>query len=178
MNLWLVHVVGAVFTFLLGSLLHFTYRMSGKKRAVAIFSAVNESTWEHLKLLFFPMLVFGLGEYIAYGAEMPNFLMAKSLAVLLGMAVIVCVFYLYVAIFGRNFLFADIANFALGVAAAHVYSANVLKSGKYLAQQSLGAVLFWVLLLGFLLFTHFPPHALLFKDPKTGRYGLAAAEGK
>ena len=38
---------------LLGTLLHFTYRWSGRNPLIA---PVNESVWEHMKLLFFPML--------------------------------------------------------------------------------------------------------------------------
>ena len=46
-----------LFISVLGVLLHFTYEWSGDNPIVALFSAVNESTWEHLKLLFFPMLL-------------------------------------------------------------------------------------------------------------------------
>lgn len=43
-----------IFISILGVLLHFTYEWSGDNPAVGLFSAVNESTWEHLKLIFFP----------------------------------------------------------------------------------------------------------------------------
>ena len=45
-----------IFISVLGVLLHFTYEWSGNNPIVGLFSATNESTWEHLKLLFFPML--------------------------------------------------------------------------------------------------------------------------
>ena len=34
----------------LGALLHFLYELSGCNKVVAIFAAVNESTWEHIKI--------------------------------------------------------------------------------------------------------------------------------
>ena len=40
---------------IIGTLLHFLYEFSGKNFLVAIFSAVNESVWEHLKLSFYPL---------------------------------------------------------------------------------------------------------------------------
>ena len=46
-----------IFISVLGVLLHFTYEWSGDNAVVGLFSAVNESTWEHLKLLFFPFLL-------------------------------------------------------------------------------------------------------------------------
>lgn len=36
---------------------YFTFAFSNNNHIVGIFSAVNESTWKHLKLLFFPMLI-------------------------------------------------------------------------------------------------------------------------
>ena len=46
-----------LFSLVLGTLLHFTYEWSGENLFVGSFSAVNESVWEHLKLVFFPMLI-------------------------------------------------------------------------------------------------------------------------
>ena len=53
----------------LGTLLHFTYEWSGENQLVALFSAVNESTWEHLKLLFFPMILMGVLGYFVIGTN-------------------------------------------------------------------------------------------------------------
>ncbi len=61
-----------------GSLLHFVYRWSGKKLFAGFVSPVNESTWEHLKLLFFPSLLFGAGKYLAVGKEIPPFSARQS----------------------------------------------------------------------------------------------------
>ena len=47
-------VIGILFTIILGSLSHFFYGWSGNFFLVGFFSPVNESVWEHLKLLFFP----------------------------------------------------------------------------------------------------------------------------
>ena len=44
----------------IGALLHFTYEWSNNNSLIATFSTVNESTWEHLKLAFFPILIFGI----------------------------------------------------------------------------------------------------------------------
>ena len=52
-----IQIFSIIFTFILGTLLHFTYKLSGNNQLVGVFSAVNESTWEHLKLVFFPMLL-------------------------------------------------------------------------------------------------------------------------
>ncbi len=53
-------ITGFAVTSIGGTLLHFLYDWSGQNRFAAIFSGVNESTWEHMKLLFFPMFAFAL----------------------------------------------------------------------------------------------------------------------
>lgn len=57
-------ILGVIFTFLAGTLLHFTYEWSGNNFWVGLFSPVNESTWEHMKLLFFPMLFYSIASGI------------------------------------------------------------------------------------------------------------------
>ena len=58
-----------IFTAILGTLLHFTYEWSNENRIVGFFSAVNESTWEHLKILFYPMIITTIIEMIFIGKE-------------------------------------------------------------------------------------------------------------
>ena len=53
-RLWRWQLAGFIFTAVLGVLLHFLYDWTNESLVVALFSAVNESTFEHMKLLFFP----------------------------------------------------------------------------------------------------------------------------
>jgi len=66
-------IIGAIFSILVGSLLHFVYKWSGSHPLVAIIAAVNESTWEHLKLGFWPLLFWGILEYFIFGKQIRNF---------------------------------------------------------------------------------------------------------
>ena len=43
-----------------GTILHFLYDWTGESILVAPFSGVNESIWEHMKLLFWPLFLFAL----------------------------------------------------------------------------------------------------------------------
>ena len=58
-------LIGLFVTLIFGNLLHFVYDWSGKNRIVAAFAATNESTWEHMKLLVIPWVVWSLVEAIA-----------------------------------------------------------------------------------------------------------------
>src|SRR5699024_5363380 len=76
-------IAGFLLTGIAGPLLHFTYRWSGENRIVAAFSAVNESTWEHMKLLFVPVFLFPLVEMVVLTGRYRNLLAAKLTATLL-----------------------------------------------------------------------------------------------
>jgi hypothetical protein len=62
-------IIGMAFIIILGSLLHFTFELSGDQPIVGVFSAVNVSGWDRLKLAFWPALLFGLIEFMALTAR-------------------------------------------------------------------------------------------------------------
>jgi hypothetical protein len=168
------HVAGALFTLVVGTLLHFVFDWSSGNLFAGVFAPVNESVWEHLKMLITPVLLFSVLEYFVYGHEYPNFVPAKVLSVFVGMAVIVVLFYTYSGIIGQNYLPADILTFILGVAAAYVFSYRLLSSGRL---SSVNAnILSWffltVLIVCTVFFTFNPPHIDIFKDSVTGGYGI------
>lgn len=163
-------VWGFIFTVVAGTLLHFTYEWSGYNPLVGLFSAVNESTWEHLKLLITPMLVFGVLEYSAYGKDLANFIPVRCLSILLGMTVIVVSFYTYVGIIGHNYLPADIGVFVLGAACAYRYSARLLGTSRFTSPAAvrLGWIGLAMLVAAMIVFTLHPPKLGLFVDPNHG----------
>ncbi len=75
-------IFSVIFTFILGTLLHFTYQLSGENNIVALFSAINESVWEHLKLLYFPMLLTLIIGYLYIRKNVPNFLCSKVIGII------------------------------------------------------------------------------------------------
>jgi hypothetical protein len=91
----------------LGTFLHFVYEWSGKNLLVGLFCPVNESTWEHLKLVFYPILVVSIPEYFFLCRQYDRFLCTKFLSALLGMGLTVVLFYTYVGVYGEN---VDVVN--------------------------------------------------------------------
>ena len=160
-------IAGALFTLILGTILHFTYNWSGKNPVIGIFSAVNESIWEHLKLLAFPMLLFSALEFLAYGKNLTNFVPVKMLSILAGMLAIVVLFYTYTGIIGKNYFIADILIFVIGVFLSHFISYRLLQTTLF--SSCLMVIAGWLGLVGlvtlFALFTYAPPRLELFRDP-------------
>lgn len=107
-----------IFTFLVtaavGTALHFVYDLCPVP-LVGVFAPVNESVWEHLKLLFWPMLAAGFflaGE--SQGSR--RFWGAWLLGVLLAPAFLLGVFYALLAGFGVESMAVDIALYYLSLA--------------------------------------------------------------
>ena len=169
-----LQTAGFVFTIVAGTLLHFAYEWSGECALVGAFSAVNESVWEHLKMLVVPMLLFGIVEYFIYGKRKENFIPVRFLSILLGMAVIVAVFYTYSGIIGREFFVADILLFVLAVYTAYRFSYRMLQTDKFSSKLSRGLALAGIIVLAvlFVVFTFAPPHIGIFRDPTSGAYGI------
>ena len=165
---------GFLFTSIAGTLLHFLYDWSGQSPLAAILSGVNESTWEHMKLLFFPMFLFALVEANVLGERHRNFWSAKLAGVLLGLALIPALYYTYTGITGINVDWVNISIFYVAAAAAYLLETKLLsRSRAYSSAAQLGAIAFlWLLAVAFVVLTWFPPHIPLFRDSVTGQYGL------
>lgn len=58
------YLIGILFLFAIGSLLHFTYDWSNQNFLVGLFSAQNESVFEHTKLLILPIFLWYILSYI------------------------------------------------------------------------------------------------------------------
>ncbi len=71
-------LTGIVFIVIIGTILRFAFELSGNQPVIGVFSAVNESVWEHLKLGFWPALVWALIEYGSAKKRTNNFFLAKT----------------------------------------------------------------------------------------------------
>lgn len=168
-------IIGFIFVVIFGSLLHFVYKWSGNNRIVGLFAPVNESTWEHLKLIFVPLLLFSIVEFLFIGKGYSNFVAAKALGIFLGMIAIVVIFYTYTGILGNHYLWADILTFVLGVAVAYLHSWRIVNKQPIGSNSDIiGIILVLILTSCFAIFTFDPPHIPLFFDPVTKSYGASS----
>ena len=157
----------------LGSALHFLYDLGGENALLAAFSAVNESTWEHMKIFFFPYVLFAAAEFFALRKDHPNLLAAKALGLLAGLLLIPAVFYTTRGIVGTTEDWYNISIFFLAAAVSQLVSCRLMRKGKFSSPffQILAVVLFLFLGAAFVYFTYVPPHIPLFADPVTGSFG-------
>ena len=171
-KVFLWHLLGIIFAVLLGSFLHFAFQISGNFKPVAIFAAVNESTWEHLKIAFWPAFTWGVLEYFVYGKKFVNFWLAELTELYSIPILIVALFYGYTAFLKDN-LFFDISIFVLSIILGFLISFLILVSKRGFSKlASLMIFLLVAEILAFCLLTYFPLRNFLFLDPISLGYGL------
>ncbi len=166
-------IFGFIFVGLLGSLGHFVFEWSGYNNAAGMFFPINESTWEHLKLLFFPYLIWSVIEYFLLG-KLKGFIFSKAAGVLAGMLSIVSIFYTYTGAAGESSEFINILIFFIGVLTAFTVDYFMIRNEK-LQQKNYnltGFAIFVILFISFIAFTFTPPLIPLFRDPINLSYGI------
>lgn len=157
---------------IVGTLFHFLYDWSGHNKMIGLFAAVNESTWEHIKIALTPSLLWGLIDGFLYGAN-PNYFLAKSMSLLTMIVVIPVLFYLYSYILKKHVLIIDILIFYVAIFLGQSLFYYVLNGPAvpYIFRYS-GAVLLFIIFGFYMTATLLPLKNFLFKDPITKKYGL------
>lgn len=172
-KLFKLSIIGFVFVSIIGSISHFVFEWSGFSRVIAVFFPINESIWEHLKLLFFPYLLWTVIEYSLI--KKPNgFLTGKFIGSLTGMASIVIFYYTYTGLSGKSIEILNILSFFIGVGIAFLTDCYLIKTQKFGGKtaDTISIAAFIALSAIFFIFTFIPPLIPLFKDPINSTYGL------
>lgn len=161
-----IQIIGVIITIILGTLLHFTYEWSGDNRLVGLFSSVNESTWEHLKLVFYPMLLISFIEYFWVKKFANNYIEAKTIGIVSAMAFIVVFFYTYTGIIGTDFAFVNILSYVVSIIIGEViaYKLMVRENESTKVTKGLSLAIIFILFVQFVVFTYNPPRLNIFKD--------------
>ena len=125
-NLLAFIVIGA-----LGSLFHFVYDWTGENKIIGFFVPVNESIWEHLKLIFYPALIYFAGEFFLTKEREKNLIPQMAVSIFSGMFTTVLLYYLYTGILGFNVDFLNITIFFISVIVLIIKRNKVYNQDKY-----------------------------------------------
>lgn len=165
--------IGFSFVCISGTLLHFLFDWSSENIVVGIFSAVNESIWEHIKLLYFPMLIFTFIESKRFNSRYKNFWCAKAIGFLVGTIFIPTIYYTYTGALGVKADWFNILIFFITAALLFFTETKIIKNNRECHISPIVSKIF-ILLLGvlFVIFTFAPPRIPLFQDPLDSSYGF------
>ena len=166
-------IAGFVFTIITGTFFHFLFDLTNGSRVAALISPVNESIWEHIKLLFFPMFVYALLEYYFWDKEYAQFWCIKWKCIFMGIVLIPTLYYTYTGIIGKSLEWLNIVIF-FGVAGA-VYFMEYkmfLKNKSCKIPPVYAFVMLCIVGILFFIVTFYPPNIPLFQDPVNKTYGF------
>lgn len=164
MNSKKLFIWGFLFVSVIGTLLHFVYEWSGNNSIVRLFAPWNESTWEHMKLLFFPMLVLVLFLFFKLPEQSP-IPVALSIGTLVGLALIPILFYTYTGVLGFSVMAIDIAIFYISVLGAFLIGWFLKDNCELANRRGLLLACLVILAILFFIFSYYPPGIGLFQEP-------------
>ena len=169
-SLW--QLAGFALSTLGGTFLHFLYDWTGGSILVSPFFAVNESTWEHMKLLFWPLFLFALIQRLFF-REQENYWCIKLTEILLGLVLIPVLFYTYNGVFGKSPDWINITIFYITALLVFLFEWWAFKNDRLQCKYPLLAfAAICVIGVLFVVFTFSPLQIPLFQDPLTGTYGI------
>jgi hypothetical protein len=171
-SVWIWQLMGFALTSLLGTVLHFLFDLFDGALWIAPFSGVNESTFEHMKLFFWPAFIFAVFQSFFF-SNRQDFFTVKLKGITLGLVLIPIIFYTYNGVIGKSADWFNIAIFFICAAAAFVYEWRLLiKEDKKPRMPFAAFAALCIIGTLFVIFTFFTPTLEIFKDPLTGGYGI------
>ncbi len=172
-NLFLWQLSGFGIVSLAGTILHYLYEWTSESAIAALFSGVNESTWEHMKLLFFPLFAFALIQS-RFFKDYDNFWCVKLRGIIFGILLIPIIFYTLNGIFGKTADWINILIFFISAAGAFVLEMRMFRKEKFKCRsQRLALITLFIISALFVLFTFVTPEIPVFKDPVSRQYGIS-----
>jgi len=173
MNLKKMIIVNSILTFLLCFLSHFIYSWF-PNIITSLFFPVNESIWEHMKMLYTTFLIYGIIEYFImkkFNIIHNNFLLATFTKSIVSIPIYLIIFLPLYNIFGEN-MFISISVMLLTIILVNLigYKILLLDEFKYQQEVSVLFIIIVYIIMGYL--TYNPPKTELFYDIKEEKYGI------
>lgn len=167
--------IGFAFTGVLGTLLHFLFDWTGENIISGLFSAVNESIWEHMKLLYFPMLIFCIIESRYFSHKYKDFWCGKAVGFFVGLATIPLLYYTYTGALGVKADWFNILIFFIAATISFFVETKIIKNSRgCLISPTVSKIFILALGVLFIVFTFLTPKIPLFRDPLNSTYGFFA----
>ncbi|WP_352418891.1 DUF6512 family protein [Proteiniborus sp.] len=161
--------------FIIGSLMHFLYDLSGKNTIVGLIAPVNESVWEHTKMVLLPVICWWTFYYIIkrkqYKINKNKWFTGALVALLTSIISIPVLHYFYTQSFGVELLVVDIIILFLALLFGQLLGLHFTKHSKGI-NSNIVILIFVAIIITYIIFTLYPPRIPLFRDSMTGKYGI------
>lgn len=171
-------IISIIVISVVGTLAHFLYDLSGHNKFIGLFAAVNESTWEHIKIALTPTLLWGLVDGFVYGSN-PNYFLAKLTSLIVIIVLMPLLFYGHKLVARKDYFVFDIVSFYIVIIASQLafYGLLQIPPVSFFVYYLSCAGLF-VVIACYMILTLMPAKNFIFKDPITHKFGFKAHSEK
>lgn len=154
-----------------GVILHFTHKWFKNGLLLHIFSAINESTWEHTKLAFYPMLITVIIHYFLPNFNYTGYWGSAFFVVLASVVVIPSLYYPIRFLIGKEVPAISISLYFVCIAISFGLEYYLVNNKIFIINDTAGLIGIVFMFILFAVFTYFPPRNFLFKDPIYRKFG-------
>jgi hypothetical protein len=170
MNIFIILLISFFIISIFGTLVHFTHNWFKNGLVLHFFSAVNESTWEHMKMLVAPTILVAVFQILVTDNHIN--ILNGILALLVIEVISIPILFEIAKIFSKKVHLAiTISIFYISIFLGLLCEYMVIKNVILLVPEWLALVIFCFIVACFGIFTFYTPRLGIFKDPVTGRYG-------
>lgn len=164
-------------TFALTFLCHFMYEWF-PNLLTSIFFPVNESIWEHMKMLYTAILLGGLIEYIIIkknNIKANNILLTIFIKAISSIPVFLMLYLPLYNIFKENMIL-NIGVMIITLVIVEILSYYILSKDKITFENAISLLLIIISYIIFSVLTYYPPKTELFYDKQDNKYGISIYE--
>lgn len=172
-NMKKIKLISVYVVFILSFFSHFVYDAFPNSFFSLLFP-VNESIWEHMKLIITPVLIYGIIEYIIYKRKKityNNFLFSYSIAIVIGIIIYLIIYLPIHYMFGHNLLFSIALLFIIFILIEFI-SYKIMKYKEIKHSNLIGTLIILLMYFLFGVLTYYPPKIDLFYDTQSKSYGI------
>lgn len=173
MNLKKLKYISFFITFGLTFLCHFIYNWF-PNIFTSIFFPVNESIWEHMKMLYSAIIIGGLIELIIIknkNLKVNNIFITLCLKATISIPIFLTIYLPLYGIIGENMIL-NIGIMILTLLIVEIFSYYLLQANKININNVLSILLIIISYIIFSILTFYPPKNNLFYDKQQNKYGI------
>ncbi len=173
MNLKKIKIIAVLGIFALSFLAHFAYELLPNIIFSFIFP-VNESIWEHMKIIFTSILIYGIIDYLLlnkYNIKYNNFPFQLYFTAINAIPIYLVIYIPLYKLLGEN-MFISISLLLIVYIISQWISYHILKEKNIKILNTLAIPIILITYLGFIYLTYNPIHNYIFYDTSTEKYGI------
>ncbi|MFI3325650.1 MAG: DUF6512 family protein [Clostridia bacterium] len=164
--LWGIPVI-----FIIGSVFHFIYEFTGDNFIIGLIAPVNESVFEHMKMVPVPVLIWWIVGCVKFKPDKDIWFSSCLISLILGTILVPLIYYFYTSAFGIEIIIVDILILFIAVLLGQLLALHYFEHGSGINYKIALGIMVAVIVV-FAIFTLFPPKLPIFMDRSTGTYGI------